>query len=186
MNKSQAASVPTAEHANLTQQRKMKMKAISTLTLLAVIAAFTFPNTARAGDKEEALIGGLIGGLIIGAAIADDDTHVSVGYRTGGHRGHHRDHGYWKWVSVKTWVPGYYERSCDRHGRYRKVWISGHYTFHKKKVWVDAHRSRGNHRGHDYGNHRGHGGSRYDRYDDRDRSRYDRRDSRRGQIVRRF
>ncbi|MDQ8185647.1 hypothetical protein [Pelagicoccus sp. SDUM812002] len=149
------------------------MKAISTLTLLAVIAAFTFPNTAQAGDKEEALIGGLIGGLIIGAAIADDDTHVSVGYRSGGHYGQRDSHGYWDWVSVKTWVPGYYERSCDRHGHVRKVWISGHYTFHKRKVWVDTHR-HGSHRpsyreSRRYDNHRDHG-----------------HHDRKGRIVRRF
>lgn len=154
----------------------MKMKAISTLTLLAVIAAFTFPSSAHAGDKEKALVGGLIGGLIIGAAIADDDnhTHVSVGYRTGGHRGHHHDHGYWKWVSVKTWVPGYYERSCDRHGHVRKVWVSGHYTYHKEKVWVETRRH-------------GHGYRESRRYDDRHDHRYgDRHSSRRGQVVRRF
>lgn len=170
----------------------MKSKAISTLTLLAVAAAFAFPNTARAGDKEKALIGGLIGGIIIGAAIADDDTHthVSVGYRRGGHHRHHDRHGYWEWVSVKTWVPGYYERRCDRHGHVRKVWVSGHYTYHKKKVWVDAHRGHG-HSGHSYRSHRGHDDRHYDRHrdDDRHRSRYDRhddRDSRKGQVVRRF
>jgi hypothetical protein len=154
------------------------MKAISTLTLLAVIAAFTFPNTAQAGDKEKALVGGLIGGLIIGAAIADDDfdTHVSVGYDSGRHYGHHNNHGYWEWVSVKTWVPGYYERSCDRYGHVRKVWVSGHYSYHKKKVWVETRR-HGGYRS----NHRE--SRRYDdRCDNRNTGRYDRR----GQIVRRF
>ncbi len=183
MNKARAPFVPTREHTNLTQQRSLKMKAISTLTLLAVIAAFTFPNTARAGDKEEALIGGLIGGLIIGAAIADDDTHVSVGYHSGGHYGHHHDYGYWEWVSVKTWVPGYYERSCDHHGRVRKVWVSAHYTFHKEKVWVDA--PRHSYRRHSY-RHDDHRDYRHNRHSDHRDHRDNRRHSRSGQIVRRF
>lgn len=113
------------------------MKIISTLTLIAVAAGFVAPNTAFAGDKERALLGGLIGGIIIGAAISDDDcdTQVNVGYHAGGH---YQNSGYWEWVSVKTWVPGYYERSCDRYGRTRKVWISGYHTYTKQKVWVEA------------------------------------------------
>ncbi|EDY81876.1 hypothetical protein VDG1235_1496 [Verrucomicrobiia bacterium DG1235] len=175
------------------------MKALSALTLLAAAAALVMPNKAMAGDKEKAIIGGLIGGIIIGAVIADDDfdTHVNVGYHAGGRHGHH-DHGYWEWVSVKTWIPGYYERSCDRYGRTRKVWISGHYTFSKKKVWVDArrssHRSSYHYRSydrhdrrHDRYDHRDdrRDHRRNDRYDDRG-NRSDRRDGHRTQPVRRF
>ncbi len=163
------------------------MKAISTLTLIAVIAAFATPNTAKAGNKEEAIIGGIIGGLIIGAVIADDDcdTQVSVGYHNNRYS---NDHGYWKWVSVKTWVPGYYERSCDRHGHVRKVWISGHYSWTKEKVWVSAghHNYRG-HEGYSYRNNHRNNDHRDNRYDNRrDKSRDNRQHERSSQIVRRF
>lgn len=134
------------------------MKTISALTLIAVVAAFITPNSVHAGEKERAIIGGVLGGIIIGAVLADDDIHtrVSVGYHN---RGHHRSDGYWEWVTVKTWRPGYYERSCDRYGRTRKVWISGHYDYHKKKVWVETRRGG-------YGRHyRESDDHRYDRYD---------------------
>lgn len=142
----------------------MNKKTIASIALFAATVALLPPNAARADDETRALIGGLIGGIVIGSALSDHtDTHVSVGY---GRRGHHRSHGYWTWTTVKQWVPGYYERSCDRYGRTRKVWISGHYTYVKEKVWVES-RSRG--------------GSRYDRYGSHDRrSRYgDRHDHRR-------
>ncbi|MDQ8201966.1 hypothetical protein [Pelagicoccus sp. SDUM812003] len=127
------------------------MKSISILTAIALCAALLTPNTAKAGDSEDALIGGLVGGLIIGAVLADNDvdTRFEVGYRS--HRGHHD--GYWTWVSRKKWVPGYYERRRDHCGNRIKVWVSGHYTYVKEKVWV-SHRD---HRGHD----------RYDRCDRR-------------------
>jgi len=125
------------------------MKIFSILTLAAVTASLGVPQSARAGDKERAIIGGLIGGIIIGSALSDDraDTRVHVSHRSG-HR-HHRDSGYWKWVTVKTWMPGYYERSCDRWGNPRRIWVSGHYKYRKQRVWVtydeachDRHYSR--------------------------------------------
>lgn len=154
------------------------MKILSALTLIAVSAALMTPDTAKAGNKEEAIIGGIIGGIIIGSVLADDhiDTHVSVGYSTGRH-----SHGYWEWVTVKTWVPGYYERSCDRWGHPRKIWVSGRYTFTKKKVWVDGHHGHYSHSRHD--NHWRDG--RNDRRGgDRDHRRHD--DGRSSQHVRNF
>lgn len=125
------------------------MKSILTIGFLAVVLVFN-TQTAKAGDKERALIGGIVGGIIIGSVLADEnvDARVSVGYRS--HRARHYDSGYWSWVSVKTWVPGYYEIGRDRYGHRCKVWVPGYYTFTKQKVWVD-----GGH-GYDYGR-RGHG-----------------------------
>lgn len=145
------------------------MKILSTLTLIAVVAALVVPEKAEAGDSEKALIGGLIGGIVIGTVLADNgvDTHVSVGY----HNGHRGRPGYWNWVSVRTWVPGYYERSCDRWGRPQRIWISGHYTHVRKKVWVDGHHGR-----RDYGHHYRHNDHRERRDHWRDDRRRDRRD----------
>lgn len=152
------------------------MKSISILTLLALVAAFATPNTAKAGDDEKALIGGLIGGLIIGAAIADNDHHTSIEV---GYHGSSRHHdGYWTWTTRKHWVPGYYERRRDHCGNRVKVWVSGHYTVVREKVWVserDRHYSRGHY-----------DSSRHDHYRDNDhrrgghRDRDDRRERRAG------
>lgn len=152
------------------------MKMLKALTLFGLLAALITPPAAHAGNKEKAIIGGVLGGLIIGAVIADDDVdaRVSIGYRNDRRHyrhGHHRNHGYWKWITVKTWVPGYYERSCDRYGRPRKVWISGYYDYHKRKVWVDSPRSRHGHyyRHHDYRHYDRRDGG-HQRYEDRRRS----------------
>lgn len=145
----------------------MKMKVRNTLALIALAAAVALPHTAQAGDKERALIGGLIGGIIIGKALDNGhrDHHVSVSYRSTSYCG-----GYWEWRTVRSWVPGYYERSCDRYGRTRKVWVTGHYDYRKERVWVSSSR-------HEHGPSCGcsdHGS--HDRYSSRSRSSYERYD----------
>ncbi|MBC2607652.1 hypothetical protein [Pelagicoccus albus] len=179
------------------------MKVLSALSFLALAAAIAIPtNQAMAGDKEKAIIGGLIGGIIIGAALSDDDVshHTTVSIGSGRH-----DHGgYWEWVTVKHWNPGYYRRECDRYGHSRRIWISGYYSYTKKKVWVNS-RHGSNYRHNDHysrNDRRGDGHYRDERrYDDRGRDdnrrnndrRDDNRDTRRkssyqnnGQVVSRF
>jgi hypothetical protein len=56
--------------------------------------------------------------------------------------------GYWKEVTVKSWVPERWVMSRDRWGRSVRVCEPGHYTYRTDRVWVD---------GRDHG--------RYDRYD---------------------
>lgn len=154
------------------------MKITSSITLIALAAALFAPSHAKAGDKEKALIGGLIGGIIIASALDNNDTSISVGYSN-----HYGRHGHWEWVSVRTWVPGYHERRRDHCGNLVRVWVSGHYTFVKQKVWVDGgHRSghygyRDGHRDHGHGDYRD-DRRRRDRYDD-DRRDHDRGDDRR-------
>lgn len=110
------------------------MKAISTLALVAALLFAATPQ-AQAGKTEKAIIGGLIGGLIIGAALSDDDHRHSVVVSRGyGHGGC----GFYDWVSVKTWVPGYYEVGFDDCGRRYRTWVSGHFTFGRDKVWIDG------------------------------------------------
>ena len=131
------------------------------ITALALAAATAFslaPNPAKAGDKELALVGGLIGGLIIGSAIADNSPSYSRSTAVvvdGGYRDRFddcNDHGYWKVVTVKEWVPGAWIIERGHHGREYRRYVSGHYIYRNDRVWVA-----------------------YDRHD-----RYDRRDYGRG------
>ncbi len=125
------------------------MKIIPAVTLLAVTAAFATPKT-QANEETRALIGGLIGGIIIGSVIADDTIHTSVNVSYNDDS----DRGYYEWISVRTWVPGYYERRCDRYGNSYKAWIPGYNTYVKQKVWVEGRRSCRIDRRYQYNNRR--------------------------------
>lgn len=195
VNNARKACVLTREHTILTSKGIRSMKTISTLTLIAAIAAFITPQQAKAGDKEKAIIGGLIGGIIIGSVLADDDHHhTTVSYS---HRSSHRDQcntGHWEWRSEKRWVPGYYRYSRDRCGYKVRTWVSGYYEYNKRKVWVSDRRydrsDRHHGRHHSSYEERRDRYDRYDRRDDRRDRRDDRRDHRRyqdsGQVVRNF
>lgn len=120
----------------------------------------------------------------LAATSARADTRVSIGINLGGP--HYRPappavvyapapptvvyapapvRGYWKDVTVKTWVPERWTTSHDRWGRHVRVCEPGYFTYRTERVWVDGRSDHGP-RGHAYGydNNR-HG--RYDR-DDRD------------------
>lgn len=137
----------------------MKTK-LTALALVAIAAIALVPKPARAGDEGLAAIGGFIGGVIVGSVINDNrhDNHgrigVDIGYHTGyrGDYGHHhgRRDGYWKDVSVRTWVPGRWIIECDRYGREYRRRVPGHFVYRTDRVWVSHDR-------HDRG--------RYDRYD---------------------
>jgi hypothetical protein len=72
--------------------------------------------------------------------------------------------GYWKEVSVKTWVPERVSFSRDRWGRSVRVVEPGYYTYRTDRVWVDGRHDNGNH----YGRDRGYS------YDNHDRNRWGR------------
>ena len=140
---------------------------------IIAIAAFAFANqpSAQADDKTRAIIGGVIGGIIIGKALEKDHhSHVEVGiHSSSGHRGQ----GYYKWVSVRVWVPGSYHYHYDDCGHRYKVWSRGYYTTERRKVWVsesrhghhdDCHRDDRHREDHRRSDHRSN-----DRYDSRDR-----------------
>jgi hypothetical protein len=61
--------------------------------------------------------------------------------------------GYWKDVTVKTWVPERYVMSRDRWGRPVRVCEPGYYTYRTDRVWVDGRNDRGY--GYDRGYHNG-------------------------------
>src|SRR5262245_54153831 len=48
--------------------------------------------------------------------------------------------GYWKDVTVKTWVPERWVMSRDRWGRSVRVCEPGHYAYRTDRVWVDTGR----------------------------------------------
>lgn len=151
------------------------MKKLALLVLLAAAAITVTPKSAfagdRGGDAAVAAIGGFIGGLVIGTALDNDheryDRHVDTTVVIGtGHRDrHHRDGGYWKTVTVKHWVPGYWTTSYDC-GRRVRVFVDGYWDYQTERVWVsyDRHDRHDGRYGYGYG--RGHG---YDRDYDYDR-----------------
>ena len=55
--------------------------------------------------------------------------------------------GYWKDVTVKTWVPERWFMSRDRWGRPVRVCEPGYYTYRTDRVWVDGRHDRGHHYG---------------------------------------
>lgn len=59
--------------------------------------------------------------------------------------------GYWKDVTVKTWVPERWVASRDRWGRPVRYCEPGYYAYRTERVWVDAHDSGYSGRGYAYG-----------------------------------
>jgi hypothetical protein len=121
---------------------------LTALALTAATALSFTPQSALAGDKEWAAVGGFLGGLIVGSVINDHDH--DRGYRTsrtviidrdrhGGcndrcdDRCEHR--GYWKSVEIRTWVPDCWETRYER-GRRVRIFIPGHYECRTDRVWV--------------------------------------------------
>lgn len=47
--------------------------------------------------------------------------------------------GYWKDVTVRTWVPERWVVRHDRWGRPTRYCEPGYYTYRTERVWVDAH-----------------------------------------------
>lgn len=114
------------------------------LSLITVTALSLAPKPAVAGDKEWAAIGGFIGGVIIGNAISDShrssyppprSTTVIVNDRCDDGRD-----GYWKTVSVRVWVPGYWVEERRHFGRSCRSYVAGHYEYRHDRVWVSSDR----------------------------------------------
>lgn len=120
----------------------------------------------------------------LAATAARADTRVSIGVNLGGP--YHRPapptvvyvpappavvyapaptRGYWKDVSVKTWVPERWITTCDRWGRHVRVCEPGYFAYRTERVWVGGRSDHGP-RGHAYGYDHNRPG-RYDR-DERD------------------
>lgn len=126
------------------------------LLIASIVAALSgvgvAPQTAMARDGEVlAALGGFIGGVIVGSNIDNDHVHRSVSYshvdrhfgtrvvvETG--RGSHR--GYWKVVTVRTWVPAHWVVGRDECGRRIRYFERGFYENRRERVWVTARRDR--------------------------------------------
>jgi len=123
----------------------MKTK-ITALALIAVTALALTPKPAVASDKGLAILGGFIGGMIVASAI--DDSHHDVYDRPGttvivdrrGDFADRCDEGYWKVVTVRVWVPGYWLVERRHHGRDYRRYVEGHSEFRTERVWVAAGR----------------------------------------------
>ncbi len=124
------------------------MNKLAALSLLAVGALTFAPKSAyagRGGDEAIAAIGGFLGGLIVGTAINDrpyDRTVVVTNhsrYDRYDRRDDCDDGGYWKVVTVKTWVPGYWTTEY-RHGRRIRCYVEGHWGYRTERVWVSYDR----------------------------------------------
>ncbi|MES2692144.1 MAG: hypothetical protein V4773_01640 [Verrucomicrobiota bacterium] len=58
--------------------------------------------------------------------------------------------GYWKDVTVKTWVPERWVVRHNRWGRSERVCEPGYYTYTTNRVWVDGRNDRFDHDRHDH------------------------------------
>lgn len=118
-----------------------KLAAISLLTAGALSLA---PSPAYAGSRERALIGGFIGGLIIGHAI--NESHHSTCPPEAGtvvvYDSRDHNYGYWKDVSVKVWVPGYWVTRHDR-GHRTRYYVAGRHEWRTERIWVAESRRDG-------------------------------------------
>jgi hypothetical protein len=142
------------------------MKKFAMFALIAAAALTVTPKSAFAGRNDDtavAAIGGFIGGLVLGAALDNDHDRydrydrgtVVIG---GGYRDrHYRDHdgGYWKTVTTKHWVPGYWTHTRDRRGRSIRVFVDGHWDYRTDRVWVSYDRHDRHDRRDGYGYDRG-------------------------------
>jgi hypothetical protein len=134
----------------------MKTK-LTTLALITVTALSLAPKPAAASDKGLAILGGFIGGMIVASAI-DDNCHdaydrpgttILVDRRNDfaapcddyrGRRVDCDDSGYWKVVTVRVWVPGYWIVERRHHGYGYRRYIEGHTEFRTERVWVSTDR----------------------------------------------
>lgn len=132
------------------------MNKLTTLSLLAAGAVALAPASAQAshrgGDEAAAAIGGFIGGLIVGSVLHDAPRHDRAVFVSHRHDFRRDDcGGYWRNVTVRHWVPGYWTTRYDC-GRRISVFVPGRWEHRTERVWV----STGPY-------------DRYDRYDRHDR-----------------
>lgn len=131
----------------------MKTK-LTALALITVTALSLAPKPAQASDKGLAVLGGFIGGVLVASAINDSrhdnysdcNTTVVVNDRYD-YRNECRDEGYWKVVTVRSWIPGCWIVERGNHGRSFRRYVEGHYESRNDRLWVayDRHDRRDRH-----------------------------------------
>jgi len=114
------------------------------LALITATALTLAPKPAVASDKGLALLGGFIGGLVVASAINDSHDHDYVRSEpvvVVNNRGDYgRPEGYWDFVTVRVWVPGYWVVERTRHGRSFRRYVDGHHEIRTDRVWVSYER----------------------------------------------
>ena len=134
-------------------------KTISIILATAVILLAYTPK-AQAGNDGWAAFGGFLGGVIV-SSIGHDirknrhgshhGNHSSVEIRYGRNYGSsHHSNGHYEYRTIKRWAPGYWEYQEDHHGATIKIWMKGHYIYHKEKVWVRDYGHHGGYYSHHY------------------------------------
>jgi len=137
----------------------MWKKTIAAITTLAAMTAGAHARPSH-HDEVSAAIGGLITGVVISELIEDANVSVEFAthnrdgwdrydsdYRDYDYRGNrsyrgydndrrYRDSGHYIMEKRRIWVPGFWDYTCDRHGRSVKIWVAGHYEIRHVKVWV--------------------------------------------------
>jgi hypothetical protein len=120
-------------------------------SFIAALSGFSgLANTAKAGtDLHVSLNLGLPRPpvVIVPGRGNDGPGH---GYDRGYDRGYdsrdRRDHGprgYWKEITVKTWVPARWVVSRDRRGREFRTMEKGYFTYRTDRVWVSNDHNSG-------------------------------------------
>lgn len=147
------------------------MNKLATLSLLAAGALAFAPQSAVAGDKTVAAIGGFIGGLIVGSHVNSHSSHTTVIYD---------DYcpppgpvvivsnrpGYWVERPVQVWIAPTWIVTYDPWNRPVRRHVAGHYSTRMEKVWVNGGPAPRHVVRHD--DHRRDRNDRYDRRDRRD------------------
>lgn len=116
----------------------MKSK-LTALALVTVTALSLAPKPAAASDKGLAMVGGFLGGLIVASAINDHHYDAYPIHSTTvlvNDRNDRCDEGFWKEVTIRTWVPDCWVVERSHHGRSYRRFISGHYDYRHDRVWV--------------------------------------------------
>ncbi|MBI5381527.1 MAG: hypothetical protein HZA31_06465 [Opitutae bacterium] len=113
------------------------MKTLTTLLVASTLALA--PKPAIAGNDGLAALGGFVGGVIVGstlnhhpAPVCQPGPRVIIAPPAPVHC-----NGYWKDVTVRTWVPGYWTMRIH-HGRQIRFYVDGHYELRTDRIWVDT------------------------------------------------
>lgn len=123
-------------------------------SFVAALSGFTgLANAAKAGTDLRINLN--LGLPRTPAVIIAAPSHSvpAYGYARPDYRGH-ETRGYWKEITVKTWVPERWVVSCDRRGREIRTLTPGYFTYRTDRVWVDGRDGRDGADRFDYGYNR--------------------------------
>lgn len=119
----------------------MKIK-LTALALITVTALSLAPKPAQANDKGLAVLGGFIGGVIVASELNHSRVYAPTAPAVvvNDRGNYYHNDGYWKAVSVRVWVPGYWIVERSHHGRSFRRYVDGHHEYRTDRVWVSYDR----------------------------------------------